>query len=109
MTHPFHPCSGQHAVCVGVRANRAGRRLLLRFDDGRICAVPPQWTDVVPPDLEVVMGNGRALCRLSDLLELTLFVARLTSMERAGGPTFRKDNYAATVKRKTPHSPWGLR
>ena len=43
--------------CVGERANRAGKRLLLRFDDARICAVPPQWTDAVAPDLESFCGR----------------------------------------------------
>ncbi|MFZ1415620.1 MAG: DUF5372 family protein [Defluviicoccus sp.] len=79
VTHPFHPFRGRPAVCVGERYNRAGRRLLLRFDDGAICSVPPQWTDVVAPDPEIVMGQGRALFRVADLMELALLVARLAA------------------------------
>ena len=109
VTHPFHPYAGQRGFCVGERANRAGKRLLLRFDDGRICVVPPQWTDAVAPDLEVSMGSDRAPCRLTDLLELALFMARLTSKRRAADPAACKDNSAASVKRITPRSPWGLR
>jgi hypothetical protein len=45
--------------------------LLLRFDDGRICSVPPQWTDAAGPNLEGVVGDGRALCSLADLLALS--------------------------------------
>ncbi|QQO23778.1 hypothetical protein JJB98_29800 [Bradyrhizobium diazoefficiens] len=53
MTHPFHPCSGQRGACVGRRGNRADKLLLLRFDDGRICSVPPQWTDAADPNPKV--------------------------------------------------------
>jgi hypothetical protein len=109
VTHPFHPYAGQQGFCVGERANRAGKRLLLRFDDGRICAVPPQWTDAVAPDLEVSMGGDRSLCRLADLLKLALFMARLTSKRRTVDPASCKENSAATVKRITPWSPWVLR
>ena len=109
MTHPFHPYSGQRAVCIGERANRAGKRLLLRFEDGRICPVPPQWTDTLVPELAVVAGSGRALCGLADLLELARLVERLMSREMDQRPKVRKDNYAAHVKQKTPQSPWSLR
>lgn len=109
VTHPFHPYSGQRGGFVGKRANRAGVRLLLRFDDGRICAVPSQWTDAVPPDPEVIMGAGRALCTVTNLLELACFVATLKAETRKIGPEECKDNIAAHVKRITPRSPWGLR
>jgi hypothetical protein len=107
--HPFHPYSGQRGVVCGERANRAGRRLLLRFDDGRICAVPPQWTDAVPPDPEVAMGDGRALCTVTDLLVLARFVAAMKARERMIEPDPCNDNNAAPVKLITPHSPWRFR
>ena len=83
ITHPFHPFSGRQLVCVGERYNRAGKRLLLRVDDGAVCSVPPQWTDVVAPDPEVVMGQGRALFRVADLMELASLVARLSADRRS--------------------------
>jgi len=52
---------------------------LLRFDDGAICSVPPQWTDAATPDPEIVMGQSRALFRVADLMELARLVARMTS------------------------------
>ncbi|WP_353682127.1 DUF5372 family protein [Sphingobium sp.] len=109
ITHPFHPYSGQRAVCVGERVNRAGKRLLLRFEDGRISPVPLQWTDVVVPDFAVVAGSGLALCGFADLLELARLVEGLVARERAAKPKSRKDNYAAHVKQITPRSPWSLR
>jgi Family of unknown function (DUF5372) len=88
VTHPFHPLSGQSFVCVGERINRYGKRLLLQVDDGTFCAVPPQWTDLIAPDPEVVMGERRALFRVADLVELERLVARLSrrgSMEASDG------------------------
>ena len=109
VTHPFHPYSGQQGECIARRGNRAGKRWLLRFADGQICSVPPQWTDATPPGPEAVAGVGLALCSLADLLELSELVALLISQRSATGPKRRKGNYAASVKEKMPRSPWELR
>ena len=77
ITHPFHPLNGKELACVGERYNRYGRRLLLRADDANVCSVPPQWTDLIAPDPEIVIGGGRALFRVGDLLELTRLVGEL--------------------------------
>lgn len=77
ITHPFHPLSGQTFVCVGERYYRYGTRLLLQVGDETICSVPPQWTDLVAPDPEVIIGEGRALFRVADLLELARLLGRL--------------------------------
>jgi hypothetical protein len=71
---------------------------LLCFDDGAICSVPPQWTDVVAADPEIVMGQGRALFRVADLMELALVVARMA----ARGREHCKENSAVPVKQITP-------
>jgi hypothetical protein len=78
VTHPFHPLCGRQLPCVGDRNNRYGMTLLLKVDDRAICAVPPQWTDVVVPDPEIVLGGQRALFRVADLLELAYLVDRLS-------------------------------
>ncbi|WP_445299335.1 DUF5372 family protein [Mesorhizobium sp. NZP2298] len=101
MTHPFHPYSGQRGACIGKRGNRAGKLLLLRFDDGRICSVPPQWTDAAVPSLEVVAGNGRALCSLTDLPELSGLVERLISQRRRETPQDCKGIFADVERHKT--------
>jgi hypothetical protein len=100
VTHPFHPLSGQELVCVGERYNRYGTRLLLRVDDDHLCSVPRQWTDVVGPEPEVVIGEGRALFRATDLLELADLVSRLVEEKRR--LPRRKANNAATVRETTP-------
>ena len=82
ITHPFHPFSGRLLVCFGERYNRSGKRLLLRVDDGVVCSVPPQWTDLVALSPEVAMGRGRALFLVEDLLELASLVTRLSREEQ---------------------------
>jgi uncharacterized protein DUF5372 len=66
---------------VGERYNRSGRRLLLQVDEATVCSVPPQWTDLVAPDPEVVLGAQRALFRVADLLELVRLVEQLGRRE----------------------------
>ena len=78
VTHPFHPLSGQQLPCVEERYNRFGKTLLLEGDNGAVCSVPPQWTDVVAPDPEIALGGGRALFRVADLLELAQLIDRLS-------------------------------
>lgn len=78
VTHPFHPLSGRQLRCVGERYNRYGMTLLLEADEGWVCSVPPQWTDVAAPDPEIVLGEQRTLFRVADLLELARLVDRLS-------------------------------
>ncbi len=77
VTHPFHPLNGLQLACVGERYNRYGMTLLLETDDGSVYSVPPQWTDLVAPAPEIVIGKQRALFRVVDLLELARVVDRL--------------------------------
>ena len=84
VAHPFHPLSGRELLCVGERYNRYGMTLLLETDDGAVCAVRPQWTDVVAPDPEIVLGGQRALFRVADLLELTRLVDWLSGRDSSG-------------------------
>ncbi len=86
VTHPFHPLSGQRLLCVAVRYNRYGKRLLLQVDKFIVCSVPPQWTDTVAPDPEVIMGGGRALFRVADLLDLARHLERLAGERRSERP-----------------------
>ncbi|WP_072377370.1 DUF5372 family protein [Rhizobium tibeticum] len=79
VTHPFHPLFTRQFPCVGKRYNRHGERLLLQTEDATVWSVPPQWTDLVSPDPEVVMSNGRSLLRVADLMELAALVERLSS------------------------------
>jgi Family of unknown function (DUF5372) len=104
ITHPFHPFGGRQLLCVGERYNRSGKRLLLRVDDTIVCSVPPQWTDAVTPDLEVVMGQGRALFCVADLLELAVLVTRMCQGSACEGLAGCKDNSAAYVRQLMPLS-----
>lgn len=97
MTHPFHPMSGRQLVCIGRRYNRYGTRLLLRVDDGSVYSVPRQWTDLVAPDPEIALGEGRGLLRVTDLLALADLVERLLNSPR-DRPQTCKVNSVAHVK-----------
>lgn len=88
-------------MCVGERYNRYGTRLLLRVDEDSFCSVPRQWTDVVAPDPEIVLGGGRALLRLADFLELAELMTRMHQSTQSGSHV-RKGNDAACVKQTTP-------
>jgi hypothetical protein len=55
--------------------------LLLETGDGSVCAVRPQWTDVVAPDPEIVLGGQQALFRVADLMELACLVDRLSGRD----------------------------
>ncbi len=63
---------------MGERHTRYGIYLLLQADDEPVRSVPPQWTDVVAPDPEIVMGEQRALFRVVDLLQLSRLVDQLS-------------------------------
>jgi len=102
VTHPFHPLFAQRLPCVGRRSNRHGERLLLQADNAAVWSVPPQWTDLVSEDPEVVMGSGRALLRFADLMELADLVGRLSGKSAHSRTRERKDNYAASVKQIAP-------
>jgi hypothetical protein len=75
---------------------------LLRVDDRTICSVPPQWTDIAAPDPEVLIGQGRALFWVADLVELAGLVTRLSSERRSELPAECKDKFAASVKQFVP-------
>ncbi|MCC8960477.1 hypothetical protein H8B02_45885, partial [Bradyrhizobium sp. Pear77] len=96
--HPFHPLFGRQLLCVGKRYNRYGERLLLQGDGATVWSVPPQWTDLVSPDAEIVMGHGRALLRTFDLMELASLVKRLSDGAALRSRANRKDDYAAHVR-----------
>ena len=70
---------------MGERYNRSGTWLLLEVDEESSCLVPPRWTDRAVPDPEVVLGEGRALFRVPDLVELAGLVARLVGREAQDG------------------------
>ena len=107
MTHPFHPLNGRQLVCVGERYNRYGTRLLLRVDEDHVCSVPRQWTDVVSPEPELVIGEGRALLGVADLLQLADLVSRLIEQDRRAHEC--KANDAACVRQTLPRGNPGRR
>ena len=74
VTHPFHPLRGRTFQLVDCRQTWGEDRVYFHDDSGQLARLPLEWTDVVPDDLTVGVGAGRAhfryddLCRLADLL-----------------------------------------
>lgn len=82
---------------------------MLRVGEDQVCSVPRHWTDVVASDPEIVIGEGRALLRVVDLLELADLVARLRRESLEGGGSQCKANSAALVSVNTPRKARGER
>jgi len=43
---------------------------MMRCADGALCLVPASWTDYLPADLYLLMGEGRSYFRVEDLVAL---------------------------------------
>jgi Family of unknown function (DUF5372) len=70
VVHPFHPLSGQEFEQLGTREGLPEDRLYFEHHDGRPASIPKHFTNLGPIDPVVVMGRGRCLFRVADLLEL---------------------------------------
>ena len=55
-------------------------RLLLQVNDAIVCSVQLQWTDLVAPDPEIVIGEHRALFRVADLLGLARLLDQVSEV-----------------------------
>lgn len=64
-------------ACVGERYNRYGKRLLLQADGEIVYSVPPQWTDLIAPDPELVLGARRSWFLVQDLVALAGLIDQL--------------------------------
>jgi hypothetical protein len=74
VTHPFHPWCGRVFVLVGVRQSWAEDRVFFLDVDGVQYSLPVGWTDVVAPDVFVVVAAGRSPFRVVDLLALAQMI-----------------------------------
>jgi len=82
VTHPFHPLYGEQYLLVGFRYNRYGIRALFEIEEGICRTIPPQWTDLSPPDPEAVIGSGRSFFRVCDLMDLARLIDGHREMKR---------------------------
>lgn len=90
-------------VYVGERYNRYGTRILLEDNGEVVISVPRQWTDLVAPDPEIIIGRRRSYFLLADLIKLESLVVQLKACSRQKRGKKRKVKYAANVKKNTPH------
>ena len=84
VTHPFHPLSGQDFEFVEHRLNWGEDRVYLRAGSGELFCLPAAWTDVVAPDLFVVIAAGRCPFTADDLLAVADLAERLRARRDDG-------------------------
>ena len=82
VTHPFHPRFGQELEFVKRLMTWRVDRVFFFDEAGALGSLPAEWTDLAPPDVFVVVADGRVPFRTSALLELADRLAVL----RAKGP-----------------------
>ena len=70
ITHPFHPLHGTRLPFVVAKKLWGEERITVQWPDGSLRSVPVGWTDWLPPDPVLLVGNGRAHFRVDDLLTL---------------------------------------
>ncbi len=79
MTHPFHPLCGRAYEFVARRSNWGEDRVCFHDEHGELKSLPAAWTDVIEPDLFVVVAAGRSPLHVDDLLVLVEMVTRARS------------------------------
>src|SRR5580704_12232771 len=75
VVHPFHPLYGQDFEQLGTREGLPEDRLYFEDHNGHASSIPKDFTDRGPIDPVVVIGRGRSLFRVADLLELSSLLA----------------------------------
>jgi Family of unknown function (DUF5372) len=70
VVHPFHPLCGQVFEQLNSREGLPEDRLYFEDPHGRAASIPKHFTDLGPMDPVIVMGKGRSLFRVGDLLAL---------------------------------------
>jgi hypothetical protein len=80
ITHPFHPLAGQELEFVKRRKSWGADHVFFYDSAGQLLSLPAEWTDLVPPDLFVVVSAGRSPFHIDDLLAL----CELLAAKRAG-------------------------
>ena len=68
--HPYHPLFQQEFELVTCRQNWGEDRVWFYDRTGQLRSIPTNWTDVAGIDAFVLVGAGRSLFRIPDLLEL---------------------------------------
>jgi hypothetical protein len=76
ITHPFHPLSGQTFPLLSQRFAWGEERVFfLDPQTQQIRSLPLAWTNLALPDPFVVVAQGKAVLRWSDLHQLAQFLS----------------------------------
>ena len=84
VTHPFHPLYGQQFEILNYRHNWGEYRVTFYETPDHVRTLPAAWTSLVPPDSSIVLAEGRAVFRVTDLLALTDLLQRIDQGQKEG-------------------------
>ena len=76
--HPFHPLFEREFELLDYRKCWGEDRVFYLDEAGTLRSLPARWTSAVADDPLVVIGAGRSLFRVPDLLELVALVRGAT-------------------------------
>lgn len=69
---------------MAIRHNWGIDQVYYHDTEGRLRTLPITWTSLIPQDLAVTVGAGRAPFKLSDLLELARLIKKLHAQDDTG-------------------------
>ncbi|MBI1993155.1 MAG: hypothetical protein HYS67_01815 [Deltaproteobacteria bacterium] len=81
VTHPFHPWHGRRFELIDHRQRWGQWRVYYVTKNGCQSHLPASWTDAGPEDPFVEQAQGRAIARVSDLLQLAAMIPKTTHMD----------------------------
>ena len=72
-----HPQRGKEFELLDYRSAWGEDRVYFHDAEGQLQRLPARWTDAVPPELIVTLGEGRSPFRTDDLLCLADLIRQL--------------------------------
>lgn len=75
---------GQQFEILNYRHNWGEYRVTFYETPHHARTLPAAWTSLVPPDPSVVLADGRAVFRVTDLLALTHLLQRIDQVQKEG-------------------------
>jgi len=84
VTHPFHPRFGEELECFEYRRDFGEQRVYFYDESGCLTSMPAEWTSAVAPDALRVLGAGRALFRVDDLVRLVEVLDWIRGLDGGG-------------------------
>ena len=102
VTHPFHPLFKKEFVLVEMRINWGEQRIFFVDEEEKLISLPRRWTSMAEEDLFLVLSNGRAYFRTTDLLQIRALLDMLQEKGSGQDTTKSLGRSAKKSLRKNP-------